>query len=110
MTGSVAAWFKTGPSDPCIKIRMIEPFDARGMRRVYGRKDQFKFRLTFNMNIWKDREGHIYVRFWSHRYEVDWESYEILGSSVWDCGPSFDEDSVPQVLREEYDNWILSNF
>lgn len=68
------------------------------------------------MTIWKDKIGRLLVRFWSHKSEVDWMSYELTGikpeSIPESVNPySLDNDQyIPQVLRKEYDNWIISEF
>ena len=75
------------------------------------------------MDVWLTRSGRLLARFWAPRYEVDWQSYEIIGLSQknkkrwWDAAGEPDwaerglsEDWVPQCLRDEYDNWIISEF
>ena len=104
-------WENKGPSGPSIKVELIDDFDARGKHRVYGRGDHF-VRLILNMDIWQDRNGRLFARFWSRNDEVDWHSYEIVGLSD-NVGLNLpigelDEQWVPECLRDEYDSWVVS--
>jgi len=94
-----------------ITVKCTDSFDARGMVRVFGRCDNFPGSPAFHMDIWRNRAGRVFARFWSLGTDVDWISYEI----VWTVAarqPSvdsiLDENWVPEPLRREYDNWIIS--
>ena len=105
-------WDSKGPISSSIRVEVIDHFDARGKRRVYGRSDQFG-RLVLYMDVWRSRDGRLFVRFWSRNQEVDWCSYEIVGlldsESHGDTSPSgFCENWIPECLREEYDSWVIS--
>lgn len=105
------AWDKEGPSNRRIRINIIDDFDARGMRCLYGRTDLFPEKCRFNMTIWKDRNGRILVRFWSRSIDVEWRSFEVIGLvpkliPSRQKGGSFDDGWIPQSLRDEYDQWI----
>lgn len=101
-----------GPTDSSIHLEFIDHFDARGKRRVYGRGDYFG-RMGLHMDVWQSRDGRLFVRFWSRSRKVDWYSYEIIGlpDSKQRCleeATEFSEHWIPECLREEYDNWVLS--
>jgi hypothetical protein len=109
----VVDWESEAVSNRRVRLLNIEHFDARGKHCVYGRRDIFTGRGSFNMTIWKDKTGRLLVRFWSRKIEADWLSYELIGIIL----PEFtktsslpDDQWIPQVLRKEYDNWILSEF
>jgi hypothetical protein len=95
---------------PGIKVNYIEDFDARGMRRVYGRGDHHSGGRTFNMDVWLTRSGRLLARFWSRSSEVDGVSLEVIGFSPTLSptikGAALDARWVPQLLRDEYDHWI----
>jgi hypothetical protein len=94
------------------------------MRRVYGRGDHFGNVRgnTFNMDVWLSRSGRLLARFWARSEEVDWLSFEITGYTQadkargWDAAAKrdvgkcheLDEDWVPECLRDEYDDWVIS--
>jgi hypothetical protein len=95
---------------PGIKVNCIEDFDARGMRRVFGRVDHYGRDCTFNMHVWLTRSGRLLARFWSRSSEVDGMSLEVVGFSPSlpprEKGAPLDARWVPQLLRDEYDYWI----
>jgi hypothetical protein len=107
----IVHWEIDGPDCTTIRVKAIVHFDARGMRRVYGRGDHVG-RLTFNMDVWKSAVGLLHVRFWSRSSEVDWESYQVMGmpSDLLEVQvfENFDESWVPEKIRDEYDNWVLA--
>jgi len=108
----IVHWASEGLSGSRIRLNMIEDFDARGMRCVYGRRDIFPRRGSFNMTIWKDKNGRLLVRFWSRKTETDWRSFEIIGiMQEFTKKSSLSDDKwIPQVLCKEYDKWILSEY
>lgn len=93
-----------------IEVNHVDHFDARGMRRVYGRGDHHCGGRTFNMDVWLTRSGRLLARFWSRSSEVDGVSLEIIGFSPTlpprRKGAALDARWVPQCLRDEYDDWI----
>ena len=99
----IAFWDHDGPDAESIQVVPIAHFDARGQRRVYGRGDHFGS-VTLNMDVWQSTNGHLFVRFWPYNSEVDWISYEIIGLTNHHC----EECWVPEKIRDEYENWILS--
>jgi hypothetical protein len=66
------------------------------------------------MDVWQTKDGRILARFWSRSDEVDWCSYEVFGLRVpaLDKGhrPTDGERWIPKCLRDEYDNWVISEF
>jgi hypothetical protein len=109
----VVHWDDESPPGRGITLQDIEHFNARGMRRVYNRDDHFPGNPGFHMDVWKNRNGRLLARFWSHGANVDGCSYEILGiptSRQPRIGHPNDESWVPQCLRNGYGNWILSEF
>ncbi len=108
----VVCWDEKGPNQPGISLEIIDAFDARGMRRIYGRGDHYG-RRTFNMDIWQARGGGLFARFWSRNYDVEWCSFEIIGFPAKRltqkhemCGDN--EHCVPECLRREYESWVIS--
>ena len=114
MKNGRSVWGKALPRGRGISVIYIDHFNARGMRRVYGRGDLFGRGLTFNMDVWLMRSGRLLARFWSHGNEIDWQSMVVIGFSH--APPSkntkreMNEDWVPQCLRDEYDKWIIAQF
>jgi hypothetical protein len=92
-------------------IEAIDHFSARGMRRVYGRGDHFD-RRTFHLDIWRNRNNRLLVRFWSYCNDVDGESWELFGvpAAQFLTGQPFNESWVPDCLRNQYDQWVVANF
>lgn len=107
----VVYWEGKGPTGPSIQIELTDQFDARGKHRVYGRGDRIG-RLVLNMDVWQARNGRLFVRFWSRNDEVDSYSYEVVGLSDTNRPNNpvgeFGEHWIPECLRDEYDNWVLS--
>jgi hypothetical protein len=83
------------------------------MRRVYGRGDRFGCKAVFNMDIWRARNGNLFARFWSRNSEVDDLLVSIHGTLA-DSIPERDKEAafsdawIQKALREEYDEWIIS--
>ena len=106
----IAHWDTDGPRGRKLKVEMADHFDARGMRCIYGRGDWFT-RRSFHMDVWATKDGRILARFWAYTNDVDTESYEVFGLTPVPPDPTatnrFSELNVPELLRWEYDNWIL---
>lgn len=107
---NVVSWESKGLSSRRIRLNMIDNFDARGKRCVYGRGDLFPGSGAFHMEIWQDKTGRLLVRFWSRKMEADSESFELTGiiPEIIKKSSPVDEQWIPQILRKEYDKWILS--
>ena len=106
-------WVFDAPPMSRIRIENVEVFDARGMRRVYGRGDILGRKAAFNMDIWRDRSGNLFARFWSRNSEVDDLSFAIYGINA-DSIPerakesAFSDAWIPKALRAEYENWVCA--
>lgn len=103
-------WDADGPTNPEIYLEDIDYFSARGLRRVYGRGDIFRFsygETEFQMTIWRDRNRKLFVRFWSDDEDIDWRAYTIIGmpdtATIDDYGQG---NWIPYCLRSAYDEWI----
>ena len=97
------------------RVEEIEHFDARGMRRVYDRGDNFDRHHSFNMDIWKARDGRLLMRCWSRCEDIDWLSFEIKGVDmvkipVRDKKTGFEESWVPKAVRKAHALWIQEEF
>ena len=94
-------------------VELIDHFNARGMKRVYGRGDCFPNQCIYNMDIWKDKNNRLCMRFWSRGSDIDWESYEITGLKLdmerWSSKQfTLTEDLLPTEIRHEYENWVIA--
>jgi len=97
------------------KVEEIEHFDARGMRNVYGRGDQFGRHRYFHMDIWKTSDERLLMRFWSRCQEIDWRSFEIIGLDLRkiperEKASGSGESWVPRAVRRTYNRWIDEEF
>ena len=107
----MVVWDSEVPTATAISIQHVAWFDARGMRRVYGRGDHFANKLKFNMDIWRDRGGRLLGRFWSRNTDVDGRSIEVIGippNAIPNRSPetAFSDTWIPEALRQEYEDWI----
>jgi len=96
-------------------VEEIEDFDAKGMRRVYGRGDHFGRHHSFNMDIWKTSDGRLLMRCSSRCIDIDWRSFEIKGVDLaeipeLDKSKGFEESWVPKSVRQAYEDWIYEEF
>ena len=103
-------WDSDPPPTTGVSLKHIDWFDARGMRRVYGRGDHCG-RMTFNMDVWRNRDGRLMARFWSRNAEVDGRSIEVVGilpNAIPDraADSAFSDVWIPEPLRQEYEDWI----
>lgn len=107
-------WDSSAPSSK-VQIDEIPHFDARGMRRVYGRGDHFRRRETYNMDIWINRSGRLLMRCWSRCADADDCSFEIKGIAPSEI-PEKDEREgfldiwLPEVVRKTYEEWVEEQF
>jgi hypothetical protein len=110
MTYTKMRWDAPVPKYKGIKIEMIEYFNARGMKRVYGRSDYYGRHHDFNMAIWATSKGRLFMRLWSRSYYIDDISFEIIGIDVAKSiiHPHMEncDDWLPYKVREAYDTWI----
>jgi hypothetical protein len=102
-------------SESSVILEACEPFDARGMRPVYGRGDHFGRAPTYHMDIWRDRRGRLFMRFWSRSDEIDWQSFEVKGLDIGSIPERerehcFVDCWLPQAVRDAYENWVLAWF
>jgi hypothetical protein len=107
-------WESDAP-DTDVEVLEIEHFDARGMRRVYGRGDHFGRNWSFNMDIWKTRDGRLLMRCWSRCEDIDRCSFEIKGVDLTEIPDrnkktGFEESWVPEAVRQAYEQWINEEF
>lgn len=111
----IVDWESYSPRNSRARIDYVDAFDARGMRRVYGRGDHFGDKAAFNMDIWRDRSGRLLARFWSRNAEVDTVSLELYGVSdemipARSENEAFSDVWIPKVFRHEYEQWVISEF
>lgn len=109
----VVCWDSPPPRSIRVQIEEVSHFDARGMYRVFGRGDHFPGQAAFHMDIWLNRQGNFFCRFWSRCDEVDECSLIIQGIPdrlirKLASGPRSNDDWVPKAVRDKYDEWILS--
>lgn len=114
MEGTLTSWESDAPDADAV-VSEIEHFDARGMRRVYGRGDHFGRYRSFNMDIWKTRDGRLLMRCWSRCKNIDWRSFEIKGVELAEISErvkctGFLESWVPWPVRQAYEQWITEEF
>ena len=94
-----------------VELKHIGRFDARGMRHVYGRGDDYGRGHVVNMDVWLTKDGRLLARFWSRSVLFDFVSLEVIGFSPKLPMPKsgdLDERWVPKRLREEYSVWIYA--
>ena len=96
-----------------VELKYIDRYDARGMRHIYGRGEDYGGGRTFNMDIWLTKGGRMLARFWSRSCMVDLVSIEVTGFTPklslpkrGNRGTEPDERWVPWCLRNEYSGWI----
>ena len=114
MEDALTYWDSEAPAMDAI-VKEIEHFDARGMRRVYGRGDHFGHCRSFNMDIWKARDGRLLMRCWSRCKDIDWRSFEIKGVipvkiPEGNKKTGLRESWVPKTARKAYNQWIQEEF
>lgn len=108
-TRSIVGWECPSLQQPSVTIELVDPFDARGMKRVYSRCEVFGGgQPEFVLDIWRGKDGRLLARFSSHGLEIDSESYAIHWSAQLEL-PLMDEKWVPEDLRKAYDIWLMVN-
>jgi hypothetical protein len=115
MEKTTTYWESAPPKTKNINIEYIQHFDARGMRRVYGRCDQLGPHHTFNMNIWLTSSGRLLMRLWSHCQDIDERSFEIKGLDASEItkpirGSVLEDTWVPDIVRNTFNKWIDEEF
>jgi hypothetical protein len=63
------------------------------------------------MDVWICKDGRLLARFWSRSDDVDCYSYEITGMPKAQDKSRADvigEHWIPELLRDEFDDWVLS--
>ena len=107
----VVRWGRPARGGRSLRVEDVPYFSARGMRRVYQRTDRFGHR-SLHLNVWRTRAGRLLARFWSRSYDVDGYSYEVIGPLPTVRGQPAEaatgEQFVPACLRDEYENWVVS--
>ncbi len=121
MDDDLILWRSDAPQSEAT-VEWIEHFDARGMRRVYGRGDWFGRHHSFNMEIWLAHDGHLLMRCWSRCGEIDGRSFCITGIDLsktakrrmhdphQDGWAGFDDAWVPAAVRHAYEQWVTDEF
>lgn len=108
-----------------LALQPIPAFDARGMRRIYGRSDHFlpapspipgfgRQRVpAYCLDIWRAKTGRIFVRFWSRSGYVDGCAYELQGLAFPESSlkpESGDNEAwVPSIVRDAYETWVAES-
>ncbi|MEI6169114.1 MAG: hypothetical protein WCS52_18185 [bacterium] len=95
-------------------IAKVSTFNARGMRRIYCRGDRFGRGLSFNLDIWKTREGRVLMSCWTRCECIEDISFEIRGIPTGllpenEKTALAQDDWVPESARIAYDRWIQDN-
>ena len=110
-------WFTEPPEiEPgIVDVFEIDPFSAKGMRRVYVRGDHFGGGRTFQLYIWKNKHDQLFMRCWSHHSDYLPRSFSITGVNPQvkpkvDGKPDLREEWVPQMVRDAYDDWAREEF
>jgi hypothetical protein len=98
-----------------VELVVIPAFDARGMKFVYGRGEDYGNRgYVFNMSVWLTKDHRLLVRFWAQSKGVSDKSLEVIGFShkslplTRDPGKNVygNEEWAPYCLRQAYSDWI----
>jgi hypothetical protein len=61
------------------------------------------------MEMWVRKDGRLFVRFISPGLRTTYRTYQLLGiqsSSPPKHGELFDDNCVPNVLRDLYEDWV----
>ena len=111
----VFPFWESNPHPSDAEIDKIPDFDARGMRRVYGRGDTFGRHNTYNMDIWIHRSGRLLMRCWSRCSEAENRSFELKGITPSELpkkgeNEGFLDTWLPKVVRKAYEEWVDEQF
>lgn len=86
-------------------------FRIRGMIMLYGRIDCFPKTGSFNMDLWQNRKGGIFMRCWSRISETDDEAYEVFGwNPTMPEQGLLHEDEIPIAVKKAYADWVDREF
>ena len=108
MTNKFVAWEHPPIHTTETGVQPIPEFKPRGMTRLYSRVDHFGARQpAFHLDLWKNRKGQFFARFWSRGGDVETESYQIAGFAHQSLSAN-DERWVPIELRDRYAGWVQS--
>ena len=115
MKKSIIYWYSSTPKTKNVSVEYVDYFNARGMRRVYGRGDHFSRFRIFNMDIWLTSTGRLLMRCWSRSQDVDGRSFEIKGLDISkipkpDKKKGLEDSWLPAVVRKTYNEWIEDEF
>lgn len=108
---TVVLWSTPAIRTPNAVVDYIDHFDARGMSLVYSRIEPQKRGPGLMINLWLTKSGQLLARFSSRSIDVDSVSLEVKGfaSSLKILrAEKVDERWVPQKLRDEFNDWVLS--
>jgi len=98
-----------GPSRrKSIQILSAPNFAAHGMRLIYGRGDHCG-KISSGLEVFLRKDGRIFFRFSSPDERVVRRTYELVGvkpPSLPEPGQGFDDDWIPEILRDHYDAWF----
>jgi hypothetical protein len=78
------------------------------MLLAYRRNDGFP-KFSCGMEMWVRKDGRLFVRFISPGLRTTYRTYELLGiqpPSPPKQGELFDDNCVPNVLRDLYEDWV----
>ena len=117
---SMLIWDDDGPDVKGISIEPCDWFNARGMNRIYTRAASLTitriiykpYSLTFNLDLWRNKSGGIFTRFWSRcrSWELDDEFREIRGWEPSECAEILPDNLVPLQIRLGYNELAWENY
>lgn len=98
-----------GPSRrKSIKILDAPNFAAHGMRLIYGRGD-YCSKISSGLDVFLRKDGRIFFRLSSPAQRIVRRTYELVGVkplSLPEPGQGFDDEWIPEILRDHYDAWF----
>jgi hypothetical protein len=108
-------WNTPARRSPKIRLAEINAFNARGMKWVYGRgEDYSRPGYVFNMSVWLTKDDRLFARFWARSKGISDKSFEVIGFSheglplIRNVEQDVYGNEVwaPWCLREAYSDWI----
>lgn len=105
---TTCSWDSTPPDLKGVDAEEITDFDARGLRKVYGRGDTFYKHSPLNMELWLNKSGNLLMRCWSRSKYAPKRSFIILNfdiSTIPDEG-KFEDFWIPEGIRTAYEDWV----